>query len=119
MILDAGICTIFRPQDVALSGEMPRRTYRRVFMGYYGVLSFETSPARLTDGRQELRIDARIRVLQCRDIKQGDLVLTRRAQRFDSVGADEPVYRIARAYHGQDDTGPTLISDLSLEVYRP
>ena len=30
-----------------------------------------------------------------------------------------PVYRITRAYHGEDEAGPTRITDLTLEVTAP
>ena len=30
-----------------------------------------------------------------------------------------PVYEITRAYHGEDDAGPTRITDLTLEVITP
>lgn len=119
MILDSGICTVFHPQDMALSGEMPRPGYQLLTHGWYGELSFETTPARPTDGRRELKIDNRIRILQCRAIKQDDVVVLRELNSFSERAADDVVYRIARAFHGTDAKTAVPITDLSLEVYKP
>lgn len=119
MILDSGVCSIFHPEDIALSGEMPRKQFGLIFQSWYGLLSFETSPAWPTQGRQEQKADLRIRVLQCLAIKQGDVVVLRELADFPRPADGETVYRITRAYHGQDDNSPTLISDLTLEVYKP
>lgn len=119
MILDTGICSVFRAMDMALSGEMPRKGYGLIGKSWYGELSFETSPASPTDGRQEFRTDARIRLLQNRSIRQDDVVILRDLPDWNSRGDADPVYRITRAYHGADDAGTTLITDLTLEVYRP
>lgn len=118
MILDSGICSIFRKEDAALSGEMPRPFYSLIGQGWFGELSFETSPARPTEGRQELKTDARIRILQNRAIRQHDIVVLAEVQDIQDAET-APVYRITRAYHGADESGATLISDLSLEVYEP
>ena len=119
MILDAGICSIFRKVDLALSGEMPRPGFELIGQSWYGELSFETSPARPTEGRQELKTDTRVRILQNRAIKQDDVVVLQDLAVFEDRAQDEPVYKITRAWHGPDETGATLISDLSLEVFRP
>ncbi len=118
MILDSGIVTIFRPADLALSGEMPRPGFRFHGQSWYGELAFETSPQRPTEGRREQRIDSRIRVLQDRGILEHDVAVLRAVTDWDEVTADDLVYRITRAYHGTDDNGPTPITDLTLEVYR-
>ena len=119
MILDAGICSIFRKVDLAMSGEMPRPGFELVGKSWYGELNFETSPARPTEGRKELRTDARVRILQNRGVKQHDVVILRDIADFAERGAEETVYRITRARHGQDDDGPTQVTDLTLEVFEP
>lgn len=119
MILDKGICTIFRAHDLSLAGEMPRPGYEVISRGWYGEINFETSPATPTDGRRELEVSARIRVLQDRAIRQDDVVLLREVTDWREVDPGEEVYRITRAYHGTDDDGPTPITDLSLEVFVP
>lgn len=117
MILDKGICTIFRKMNLSLSGEMPRPGYVLFWKSWYGELAFETSDARPTEGREERRTDARIRIQQNRDLRQHDVVVLQNVDRFEE--ADGPAYEITRAYHGRDDDSPAEISDLSLEVYEP
>ena len=119
MILDDGICSIFRQKDTAKPGEMPRPGFALLSQGWYGELSFETSPANPTAGRQELKTDARIRILQCREIKQDDIAILRDIADFSQRQDGEPVYKITRAYHGKDEKSGALITDLTLEVYRP
>lgn len=120
MILDSGICTVFRKRDLAMTGEKPRPGYEPIGKSWFGEVSFETSPARPTEGRKEQRTDNKIRILQMREIReQRDVVILRDLERFEDRDPDDAVYLITRAWHGQDDNGPTPISDLSLEVTRP
>lgn len=119
MILDTGICSVFRKMEIAIPGGMPRHEYKLLHQGWYGELNFETSPARPTEGRSELRTDARIRIWQNRFIRQNDVVVLRDIDSLEEREEGETVYRVNRAFHGKDDNGPTPISDLSLEVYEP
>lgn len=119
MNLDKGICTIFRKVDTAEPGSMPSWAYTLIYQSWYGEPSFETSPAWPTEKRKEIEIAARIRVLQNREIKQNDVVILLELASYDSRPADAPVYSVTRAYHGLDDDGPTLITDLTLEVAQP
>lgn len=119
MILDTGICTVFRKTDVSQPGAMPTVGYTRIGGSWYREMSYETSPVWQTDGRREQRADGRIRILQDRGIKQDDVVVLEDLARFQDRSANAAVYRIIRAWHGQDDDGPTLISDLTLEVVMP
>lgn len=120
MILDSGICTIFRGTDAALPGEMPAPTYTVLGRSWFGEVSFESSPSRPTEGRQEKRTDNKIRILQNRAIRENtDVVILRDLDRFADRQPEDEVYLIIRAYHGTDDDGPTPITDLSLEVTRP
>lgn len=116
MILDTGICTVFRAVDVSEPGGKPTLGYVPLGKSWFGEVSFETSPARPTEGRLERRTDAKIRIHQMRSVRQDDLVIFQDVDRLDQASS---VYRIIRAYHGKDDDGPTLITDLSLEVYEP
>ena len=89
------------------------RTETPFFESWYGELSFETSPARPTETRKEIRTDARIRILQNREIKEHDRVAL-------SVYSQDPEhYEIERAYHGRDDESGELITDLSLRKVIP
>ena len=119
MILDKGICTIFRKQDVSAAGAMPTVTYLPIWASWYGELSYETSPVWQTEGRKEQKADGRIRVLQSRRIAQNDVVVLEHLASFDERSSDALVYRITRAFHGTDDDGPTDVSDLTLEVIHP
>ena len=119
MILDRGICTVFQSVNVSSPGDMPRQGYLPIWASWYGELSFETSPARPTEGRKELRTDKRIRILQCDRIRQNDIVILDHISAMEEVAAGTPVYRVNRAYHGIDDDGPTQITDLNLEVTEP
>lgn len=119
MILDTGICSIFRRSDVSAAGAMPTYGYTHLCSGWYRELSFETAPAWQTEGRKDQRADGRIRILQNRGIAQNDVVVLCEAYAWKDVPAGAKAYRIARAYHGLDDDGPTPISDLTLEVVTP
>ena len=119
MILDSGICTVFRKSDTATAGSMPTFTYTPIWASWYGELSYETSPVWQTDGRKELKADGRIRILQNRTIAQNDVVVLEHLESFAARSTGATVYKIIRAYHGTDDDGPTQISDLTLEVIKP
>lgn len=118
MILDDGICTVFHAADMSDAGEMPKPVYTPFWASWYGLLDYATSPARPTEGREELKVDERIRVMQCRDIKQNDIVVLDHLQSIEEA-AGQVMYRVARAYHGTDGDDPTPITDLSLEVFVP
>ena len=118
MILDTGICTVFHPTDVADPGDMPQKKYLPIWASWYGNLNFETAPAYPSAGRQELRVDTRIRISQNRAISQNDVVVLEHISTWEEA-AGKPVYRVVRAYHGKDDKSPAEISDLSLEVFEP
>lgn len=113
MILDTGICTVYHTVDTAGPGEKPNLVDAPLFQSWYGELSFETAPARPTPDREEIRTDARIRILQCRRVTNHDCVdLT------DAEGSTTR-YRVTRAFHGTDAESGELITDLNLEVIAP
>ncbi|MCR4886298.1 MAG: hypothetical protein K5919_05220 [Clostridiales bacterium] len=113
MILDLGPCTVKRRTNTAAPGAMPAYTWTGYFESWYGELSFETSPARPTENREDVRVDARIRVLQNREIKNLDRV------ELPLPDGTPALYEIRRAYHGRDDESGELITDLSLVVITP
>ena len=119
MILDDGICTVFRKTDISAPGEMPFPHFSPIGKSWYKQLAFETSPSRLSEGRAELKTDARVRILQNLAIRQNDIAVLADASDFSDIAPGTEIYRIIRAFHGRDDSGPALISDLSLEVYKP
>lgn len=113
MNLDRGIATIYTKRNVAQAGEKPRYEDSAYWWSWYAELHFETSAARPTGAREEIRTDARIRVLQNRSIGEHDRV------ELAPNGEAVVVYEVTRAYHGVDEESGELITDLTLEVYTP
>lgn len=112
MILDKGICTIYRKTPSVTSGAMPTYTDTKIGEYWYGELNFETAPGRPTPDREEVRTDARIRILQDRSINNHDRVTL-------AAASGVKTYEVTRAYHGRDDESGEPITDLSLEVVQP
>ena len=104
MILDRGIAEIYARSNAAPKGEKPVWAETLRFRSWYAELSFETSPVWQTERRLSQKTDARIRIAQCRAIRQGD-----------TVHLDGRVYTIAREYHGTDEESGENITDLTLE----
>ena len=113
MILDKGIATIYHKLDTAAAGDMPEYLDDMFWQSWYGELNFETAPGRPTDNREEVRTDARIRILQNREINNHDRV------ELTPVTGETLTYEVTRAYHGRDDESGELITDLNLEVIEP
>jgi hypothetical protein len=116
MILDAGICTVFRKTDISKRGNMPKYEYKPISKHWYGELQFETSPANPTDGREEVQTDARIRIVQNRQLNNHDMVVFANTNNIDDV---IKAYEITRAFHGRDDESGELITDLTLRRVKP
>ena len=110
MILGDGICTIFAREDVSGRGEMPRFAYRKRTQSYFANLDFASGTMWTTQGREDVVIDARIRVLQDRAISPQDVVTLQKAE--DVQG--HALYEIDRVWHGRDEESGMLISDLNL-----
>ena len=110
MILDSGICTVFAEKDVSGKGEMPRSEYVKKTQSYYGELDFATGGVWTTQGREDVVIDARIRIAQDRTIGINDVVVLADVESAKDVQR----YAVERAYHGRDEESGMPISDLSL-----
>ena len=119
MILDTGICTVFRRTDTSAAGAKPVYGYQLLAKSWFSEINFETAPVWATEGRKSQRTDARIRILQDRSIRQHDCVVLLDVNAIGDVPEGTPVYEITRAYHGEDEAGPTKITDLTLEVMEP
>ena len=113
MILDRGICRIYRKRSTTPRGGKPTSSLEMIHESYYGELAFETSPARPTEKREETQTATRVRILQHRGINNQDVA---ELMPFDGTGAKTEKYRIRRAFHGVDDESGEQISDLTLEV---
>lgn len=116
MILDTGICSVFARSDRGQDGNMPGYAYRLRCQGWYKLLQFETSPANPTDDRIERQTDARIRILQCTDLHEMDVVVLMLA---DALPESVRRYEVTRAYHGFDDDNGQPITDLTLREVSP
>ena len=118
MILDRGICRVYRKENTASAGSKP--VYENVLFheSYYGELNFETAQAWPTDHREEINTAARIRILQNRRIANHDRV---KLEKFDDGerSEDDEVFEVTRAYHGRDEDSGEDITDLTLEVVKP
>lgn len=113
MILDKGIATVYRKTDTAGAGKMPEYSDVEIWQSWYSELNFETAPARPTDDREEVKTDARVRILQNRAINNHDRV------DLAPVAGDTITYEVTRAYHGIDTESGEMITDLNLEVIAP
>lgn len=118
MILDTGICKVYRKQNTASPGSKPVYENVLIHESYYGELNFETSPARPTENREEINTAARVRILQNRSIANHDRV---KLLKFDSAERPESdeLFEITRAWHGTDENSGERITDLTLEVVKP
>lgn len=116
MILDRGVCRVYRKTKTSGAGDKPGYTDVLFHESYYGELNFETSPAHPTERREEILTAARIRILQNRNIANHDRV---ELVPFDGTGDAENVkrYEVGRAWHGDDGESGDAITDLSLEFY--
>lgn len=113
MILDTGICRLYHKANTAGPAEKPAFSDVEFWRSWYGELSCETAKAWPTDNREEVRTDARVRILQNRQINNHDRVT------LTPFGGQTLTYEVTRAYHGTDDESGELITDLNLEVVRP
>lgn len=113
MILDKGICTVYHKTNTAAPGAKPEFEDVAFHRSWYGELSFETAPARPTEAREEIRCDARVRILQNRGIANHDRV------ELIPTGGPVTLYEVTRAWHGFDADSGEMITDLTLEVVTP
>lgn len=116
MILDDGVCSVYRKVDKAEKGAMPVWAYELVHQSWYKELDFATGETYPTEYREEVQTDARIRILQERTINNHCVVV----MGMDTVmDPNEPYYEITRAYHGRDQESGEMITDLSLRRVEP
>lgn len=115
MILDDGLLTLYRRRDISKKGNMPKYETDKLHEGYYGELHYETSAERPTERRGQTRTDARVRILQVRDVREKDLA---RLMPFADDGGGA-LYEITRAYQGEDAESGERITDLTLRRTEP
>lgn len=105
MILDTGICSIYKLKNTAPPGRKPTLSLEipAISEPWYGELEFESNPVFTTELQEDVEIDARIRILQ-----------DRRVNRQTVVVLSDKQYKVERAYHGKDEESGELITDLNL-----
>lgn len=111
MILDAGICTVFRRVDVSDPGGMQKYGFEMTAKSWYGMLSYETTPVNPTGDREDTETAARIRIHQNRMINNHCIVVLEDAAALEETAKR---YEVTRAYHGADDESGEMITDLTL-----
>lgn len=124
MILDSGICTIFKKTDVSEPGGMPTYALKVRTKAFYGLLDFATEQEWPTEAREETEIAARIRVLQDRQITNHDAVVLEDIDAGETAMTaeelhetyDVQVLEVTRAFHGHDDETGEPITDLTLKA---
>lgn len=108
MILDRGICTLYRLESVGSPGNMPVEQLVIFHESWFGELSFASNPEYETDHREDVQVSARIRIYQNRNIN--NLQEAR-------LSTDPNIrYEVTRVFHGVDEDSGEPISDLSLKV---
>lgn len=116
MILDDGICTVFRRVNIAERGNMPKYRHDAISRHWYKMLDFANVQANQTGYREETRTDARIRILEDRRITNQDVIVLANVPTVDDVMV---AYEVTRAYHGRDTDSGERITDLTLTRVRP
>ena len=111
MRLDSGICTIMTRVDVSRPGEKPRFEFAEKARSFYAELDFATSGTWTTQGREDVEIDARIRIIQDRTITKNDVVYLCALEEAEKNDR----FEVVRAWHGRDAESGMQISDLSLK----
>ena len=106
MILDKGMCFIYHVNDSAEAGDMPKPQMTLFCRSYYGELNFDTT-SKGNEFQEDVQINARIRILQNREISTHDVVM------LSTNGQN--AFKIIRAFHGIDKDNGQLVSDLSLQ----
>jgi hypothetical protein len=103
MILDTGICKVFKLVNTAAAGDKPNQTKQKIADAWYGELSYESRPVQYTESQEQVEISMRIRILRNRNITEKAIV--------EIAGED---YQVVRVFNGIDDDSGEPISDLSL-----
>lgn len=115
MILDDGICTVFKLVDKSKPGDKPDQQPQEKSMAWFGFLDFATAEKWPTESREETEVTTRIRILQDRTITNKNVVVL---QETHSIEPGMERLEVVRAYHGHDDDNGQPITDLTLKVVK-
>lgn len=112
MILDSGVCSIYHKVNIAEPGNRPRFGYELVHQSFYGERSFSTS-ARYGDNREAVRVDLRIRVVQCKRITNHDVVVM---GLHETMPDGVEMFEVVDAFHDKDSDNGQPVTDLYLQL---
>lgn len=116
MVLDSGLCSVFRKVDTTKGVGMPRYEYQLMHQSWYGKLEFATGETYPTEFREEVKCDLRIRITQNDRINNHCTVVMAMQAEMDATAE---YYNVTRAWHGHDTESGELITDLTLERVVP
>ncbi len=117
MLLDNGIASVFREVNTAGVGFKPRYAYQRWHQGYYGLLSYETTPARPTDEQEIAETSLRIRMWRVNGLSNNDMIILGDVESAEKAPENLKRYAVTRVYQGEDEAGQE-ISDITLSEVR-
>lgn len=108
MILDKGICKVYRLEDISAPGDMPKERLVQFHESWFGELDFASNSDQKTQYREDVITSARIRIYQNREITNLNAV---------TLSTDpEKRFEVTRVYHSRDDESGEPISDLNLKA---
>lgn len=110
MILDAGIATVLRRENISGTGDMPKKQEKEVYRSFYGERTVGISrfySARQTNDRVDLLI---------RMILPADPRVKIHADDVCVLSKDGMRYRIVQVQYLRDDDAGQDVCDLSLEL---
>jgi len=111
MILDKGICTLYKVSNSAAAGAMPVQSLTKIADHWFADLEFEAAMFMDTDNSEQILVEKKIRILQNLNVLKGTV-----------IKIDSDYYKVVRVYHGKDELifygrsqgSGELISDISL-----
>lgn len=116
MLLDNGIMTVYRQENVSQPGDMPQYTWSPVWQSYYGEKTVGINRYYTAKAHDD-QTDMLIEVQRNRDISTANdrVGIDRRYLGMESVDGDNNIYfRITQIQHIFDDDGLPM-TDLALE----
>lgn len=103
MLLDSGIVTIYRQENIAEAGDMPQYGWTQVWQSFYGEKTVGVGRYYVAMAQND-QIDLLIEVQRNRQLSAAT----------DRAELDGTYYRIVQIQHVQDDDGLPM-TDLALE----
>ena len=104
MILDSGICKIYKIANTAGPGEMPNENKVKIAERWFGDLDFSSAPTQYTESLEQIEVSRKIRVLRVDEIVMKKTIV--------EIGVE--AYMVERVYDGTDKESGERISDISL-----